>query len=128
MSRPPAADTEDTDSEGYEVEYALRSLRGLWSDTKGSSYKVLVHGSGEIVEIRTTRPSGQTISTRGLVHWDAKSGWIVWGRSGARSQYWLSELSSDTLLWEREGSKAFSWSRTGGVEDFDEEEEEDEEE
>lgn len=95
-----------------QVEYSLRSLRGVWRDTKGSKYDVLV--DNDTVEIRTKRPNGQVIKTRGLVHWDSKSEWIVWGRSGARSQYWLSELASSSLLWERENSAPFSWQRVSG--------------
>lgn len=104
---------EEEHTDSYDVEYSLQSLKGGWKDTKGSYYEVIV--KNDVVEITTTRPAGKVIKTRSLVHWDTtESDWIVWGRSGARNQYWLSELSSEFIYWEREGSAAFTWQRVSG--------------
>jgi len=102
----------DGNESAAHVKYCFSSLRGSWRDTIGSNYEVVVDHD-DTVEIRTKRPGGRVIVTRGLVHWDSSGEWIVWGRSGARSQYWLSKLDCKSLLWERTGSASFSWQRTG---------------
>mmetsp|Transcript_100824 Transcript_100824/g.256517 ORF Transcript_100824/g.256517 Transcript_100824/m.256517 type:complete len:530 (+) Transcript_100824:86-1675(+) len=118
---------EDGEEEANEVEYSLKSLRGKWKDTKGSTYDVDVEADKTVV-IKTTRPTGKVISTRGLVRLDEKTNWIIWGRSGPRTEYWLSKLDPRSLVWDRDGSAAFEWLRIGEAPGKSETENEPEEE
>ena len=87
------------------------SLVGRWGDTKGSLYEVSVDDDSKAT-IRTTRPHGKVLVTPGLVRTDSKSGCIIWGRRGSRS-YWLSDLGSRSLKWERQPDPPFVWHRVG---------------
>merc|ERR1719433_1611526 len=107
----------------------MRKLCGRWRDQMGSSYRLDLDKGG-VMEVRTTRPRGKTMTTRGLIRiqWQGETGRVVWGRPGARIFYTLGNCDDESLTWESTCSKPFHWDRVGGWHDDDEEEPEAEEE
>lgn len=65
------------------------------------------------MEVRTTRPRGKTMRTRGLirVEWQGSHGRVVWGRVGARALFTIGKLDEASLTWQSSRSKPFHWDR-----------------
>lgn len=98
--------------EADNVESMLRKLCGSWRDQMGSTYQLKLDKEGT-VELRTTRPRGKTMRTRGLIRieWQDEYGRIVWGRPGARTVFTIGKLNDTSLMWQSDNSKPFLWDR-----------------
>ena len=77
----------------------LTWLCGTWSDAQGSTYKLSLDDG--LMSVCTTRPSGEVITTRGLITVAADRE-VVWGKFGARMQYILEKRTENSLLWAME--------------------------
>jgi len=101
-----------------EAEWRLEEICGTWDDELGSSYTLSLNDDGSALDVCTTRPSGETIETPGLILIDPRRpSNIVWGRGGPRAQYTLDSESYDTstLTWKRFRSASFVWNRVEEV-------------
>eukprot|EP00930_Biecheleria_cincta_P059499 TRINITY_DN45218_c0_g1_i1.p1 TRINITY_DN45218_c0_g1~~TRINITY_DN45218_c0_g1_i1.p1 ORF type:complete len:451 (+),score=82.64 TRINITY_DN45218_c0_g1_i1:40-1392(+) len=101
-----------------EAEWRLEEICGTWDDELGSSYTLTLNEAGTALDVCTTRPSGETIETPGLILIDPRCpSNIVWGRGGPRAQYTLDSESYDTstLTWKRYRSASFVWYRVEEV-------------
>jgi len=103
-----------------EAENTLRRLCGQWRDQMGSKYQLCLDREG-VLELRTTRPRGKTMRTRGLIRieWSGDYGRVVWGRPGARMVFTIGKLDDTSMVWQSGSSKPFNWDR---VEEAGEEE------
>lgn len=94
------------------AEQTMRRLCGLWRDHLGSLYALRL-GLDGVMEVRTTRPRGKTMRTRGLIRiqWKGDYGRVVWGRVGARALFTIAKLDDSYLMWQSNRSKPFHWDR-----------------
>jgi len=130
-SKPGQSSSSASSDDGWlqaaEAENTLRRLCGQWRDQMGSIYQLRLDKEG-ILELRTTRPRGKTMRTRGLIRieWSGDHGRVVWGRPGARTVFTIGKLDDTSLVWQSGSSKPFNWDRVdeaGEEEDVEEGEE-----
>mmetsp|Transcript_20653 Transcript_20653/g.40358 ORF Transcript_20653/g.40358 Transcript_20653/m.40358 type:complete len:500 (+) Transcript_20653:100-1599(+) len=90
----------------------LRKICGFWRDQMGSKYNLQLDDTGTMI-VKTTRPRGKTMRTRGLIRieWEDNHGRVVWGREGAQVLFTISKLDSTSLTWRSNQSKSFHWFR-----------------
>jgi len=123
-SKPGQSSSSASSDDGWlqaaEAENTLRRLCGQWRDQMGSNYQLRLDKEG-VLELRTTRPRGKTMRTRGLIRieWSGDYGRVVWGRPGARTVFTIGKLDDNSLVWQSGSSKPFNWDR---VEEAGEEE------
>lgn len=101
--------------ERSEVARTLQRLCGNWIDHKESKYYVELDGDWDMM-VRTTRPCGRKIVTRGLIRVERSGsmGRVLWGKSGAQSVYKLAELTDEALMWrcdEKSDRNTFRWKK-----------------
>lgn len=97
---------------GNAAEQKLYEICGFWRDQMGSKYNLQVDDTGTMI-VKTTRPRGKTMRTRGLIRieWEDNSGRVVWGREGAQVLFTIAKLDSTSLTWRSNRSKSFHWYR-----------------
>jgi len=100
----------------------LASLCGEWRDTAGSSYRLTWDKSGTTLGVRTRRPQGAEMFTKGLIRIQrTPNGWkdsVVWGSKPSfillEWQYQDDRLDRlDSVLWgsNDRSRKSFRWKR-----------------
>jgi len=100
--------------ESNAAEKQLSDICGVWRDQMGSKYSLHLDDTGTTT-IKTTRPSGKTMRTRGLIRieWEDNYGRVVWGREGGQVLFHINKIDDTSLTWRSKRSKTFQWYRTG---------------
>ena len=98
-----------------EKERILNSLCGTWTDGRRSTYVVTRMATDWCLQVRTTRPWGEVITSPGIINLDRASPvqryWVSWGRGRPAQRYWLTESTPGYCVWRRLRSRCYTWTR-----------------
>ena len=93
---------------------ALRLVVGCWTDQRFSTYEVQLDGaSGTTCTVRTSRPSGERLSTKALIHLGGpRDSNVIWGRNNYKLD--VESASPAQICWLplKGGNKTFVWNST----------------